>query len=46
MQCVKLGGETSENFHDVHKVCLSLCLSVFMCFVKIYVFLLIKNDLG
>ena len=37
---VKFGGQTSKNVHDVRKVCLKTTLSVYVCFLEFYVFVL------
>ena len=31
---MKLGGQTFENVHDVHKVCLEMSLCFFSCFIE------------
>ena len=45
-QCVKFGGQTSKNVHDVQKVCLRKCLCDFMCLSEFYVFVLFENGVG
>ena len=43
---VKFGGQTSENVHDVRKVCHETTLRVYVCSLKFYVFVLDENVVG
>ena len=43
---VKFGGQASKNVPDVWKICLKKYLCVLICLSEIYVFVLIKNDVG
>ena len=45
-KCVKYGGQTSKNVHDVRKVCLRKCLCVFVCLSEFYVSALPEIDVG
>ncbi len=40
MKLIKFGGQTSNNVHDIQKVCLETTLCVYVCFVKFYMFVL------
>ena len=43
---MKFGGQTSNNIHDVQKVCLEMTLCVLVCFVEFYLFALDEIDVS
>ena len=46
LSLMKFGGQTSKKVDDVRKIILETTLCVLACFIKLYVFVLDKIDMG